>query len=380
MTAFRRRIRKVSQAALVFLVLLGAPSGSVLARPRGKNLVTKSGYDITITVPIDVLGLRGKVLRNPVTGEWMDAATYWEQGAEAIWNDGLDELRLRGCYTVHLDLQINPLGDFETVAEGHHWVWAERSGFRSKVFAGGGKNDDTPLPYTEDRWGQWGPVQPDTVAHEVGHFLGLGDDYTDVLAADGSFDHSEELPGREGTMMANYHTNPEGRIDQSIVDRLGDLLEAQVDLPPCISGVFETTVRDDTEGHERTATLGLLVTIKPDDTGALLGQAEGVFRLEGSVEDGDCTFSYNMSTPVALDLQASGSGDGPFTIDAVSEQKVEEVQRHYLCDNPVDLSIDWDVGLNIEDIVFEHGSYEFHDDTTNIQLAYSDPDFWNQPP
>ncbi len=165
-----------------------------------------------------------------------------------------------------------------------------------------------------------------------------------------------------------------------LVQEPGDLLETQVDLPPCISGVFETTVRDDTEGHQRTATLGLFVTIKPDDTGALQGQAEGMFKLEGSVQDGDCAFSYNTSAPVTLDLKASGSGDGPFTIDAVSEQKVEEVQRHYLCNDPIDLSIDWDVGLNIEDIVFAHGSYEFHDDTTNIQLAYSDPDFWNKPP
>jgi hypothetical protein len=72
-------------------------------------------------------------------------------------------------------------------------------------------------------------------AHEIGHLMGLGDDY----------DEHGSLAGRAGTLMDSGDA-----IDQNLVDRLGKIVEkAGIKLPECWTGTMESeTARDYLEG------------------------------------------------------------------------------------------------------------------------------------
>lgn len=344
--------------------------------PEGKNSIRREQDIVIINVPIDlfvspdrrfiVAGQRG------ATAE--ELAASWERQAEAIWNEGLGDHRFRGCYQIQVDIRFGVITSRDQVREGTHWVRLRRSGYRSNVNHGGGKGEDSGGPYTSSRKGQWGIVPSDTVAHEVGHFLGLGDDYVDVYDEEGNRTGFRENSGREGTIMANYRSNPKGRIDQEIVDRLGDLLEEHEELPPCIEGFWEESIdRQHSAGHTSTGEVFFFIELEPNDAGELEGTATGTFELVGRLERGGCQFDYSTGVDIEFELEVSGSGDGPYTIQSSETRNVHEVQRHYLCDQPFDVTIDWDIGLSFEDVVFEEGHWETEEEKVRVVLTYTDP-------
>jgi len=187
---------------------LGFPA---LAEAQTAVDVKNEGRDITITVPIDAA--------------WADkdTAKLWKKSAENYWNDAFKELNpYKGCLNLHLKLDIEPVGDYrEDRPVGP--PPKERPG-RHMVFAIGQVSEDTPHggivhtdPYKEATNGVFDPMFNDptkknAVAHEIGHLLGLPDEYTEVSKHPRK---TKPLPGRENTLMADG-----GRIDNVLIKAL----------------------------------------------------------------------------------------------------------------------------------------------------------------
>jgi hypothetical protein len=113
----------------------------------------------------------------------------------------------------------------------------------------------------EDRW---------ALAHELGHFFGLGDDYR----------NGEIIPGREGTLMGG--TEGGDYIDQAIIDDVTKLIEdAGYELPKCITGRFflEIEQRSVGEFQDTDTDYDLTVTfhLKAKEDGTLEGEGEAEF-------------------------------------------------------------------------------------------------------
>jgi hypothetical protein len=203
------------------------------------------------------------------------------------------------------------------------------------------------------------------VAHEIGHFLGFADDYSDVTNSAGEVVGNQPNEGRAGTLLANGVN-----IDQEIVDRLGDMVAEQLELLPCFNGTVQIVQEEQKENEQRTATLDLALAVSPDEGGQLTGTATGTFGLTGVYRSGGCEFTFGMSSDVTLELTASGSDDGPYSIDSVASQMLEQTQRQYLCGDPVDYTMRWEVLLGLDDVLFEDGYYRVSEDGLEAVLFY----------
>ena len=224
-----RRLALFVVLATVFL-LASAPD-----RVRALSSVSVEGTVVTIKVPIDVFG--DTRIRDPETGVVGTAGPYWETGAEQIWNDGLAPFRYLDCVSFKIDIDIEEYGKDATGRPDAHLVrFYNDPTLRSGFWDPGSPTSqaDAPTAFNQSLDGEFGPIDHVTVAHEVGHLLGLGDDYVDVVQPDGTI-RSEPLNGRPGTLMAESRS---ANIDQAIVDRLGRLLDDLGKLPECWTGTL----------------------------------------------------------------------------------------------------------------------------------------------
>ena len=223
--------RRVPPFVLLAAVLLIA---SAPGRAHAQSSVSVAGTVVTITVPIDVFG--DTRIRDLETGVVGTAGPYWEKGAEQIWNDGLAQLRYRSCLTFKLDIDIKEFAADATGRPNSHSVKFYRDPtLRSHFWDPGAtrKQSDVPTAFMQSLDGEFGPIDHFSVAHEVGHLLGLGDDYSDV---GGTYRDKKSIPepGREGTLMAGGDV-----IDQALVDVLGTLLDGLAMLPECWTGTLK---------------------------------------------------------------------------------------------------------------------------------------------
>lgn len=234
--------------------LVAASGGS--ARPSGHTasaLQGGSSYDAAsrvITVSVDLKGALGpggtpvKFL-DPATGRRETAVKQWQQAVEEIWNSGFRAHAFtRSCAPVfHFTLRflITPQSAGAPNSPGHHQISLVADGAPSVHNADGPTaSADADGPYLVESTGSWGEEQPDganpsggplattarVIAQQVGHLLGLRDDYT--LGAGG-----EQVP-RSGVdpdeLMANAKA---GTVTQDLVTRVGELLVKAGEIAQC---------------------------------------------------------------------------------------------------------------------------------------------------
>lgn len=303
----------MSRRVLPFVILAAVVLiASAPGRARALSRVSVEGTVVTITVPIDVFG--DTRIRDPETGEVGTVGPYWEMGAEQIWNDGLAQLRYRSCLTFKLDIDIKEFAAGATGRTDAHSVkFYNDPSLRSHFWDPGAttSQDDAPTAFTQTLDGEFGPIDHFTVAHEVGHLLGLGDDYVDVVQPDGTT-RSEPLNGRAGTQMADSGS---ANIDQVIVDRLGSLLDDLSMLPECWTGTLKgswTTTTPQCRGSSFEGKIELTV-----DAGEVeQDPVKGTISIAESV---DCLGF--PSEPFAGSAVLGGTFDGEefrFTSDGIS--------------------------------------------------------------
>jgi hypothetical protein len=206
------------------------------AAAPGGTQVSISGGTVTLTVPIDVITHfdPNHIARDPSTGKYLDLVKFVQDEANKEWANALKNFSYRGdCGSgqppgkplkLQVKIVIRKVDSF-TPANGHHEVdWWPLADLRTMFYdkAAASPNEDTDSAYRDGLYGEWGLIDDRTVAHEVGHLLGLGDDYIDVTNKDGVVIGSKDYPGRSNDtiMRSQWKT----KVDQAIVDRIGKLV------------------------------------------------------------------------------------------------------------------------------------------------------------
>ena len=124
------------------------------------------------------------------------------------------------------------------------------------------------------------------------------------------------------------------------------------------------------DGKEERATLAPTISAVPGRAqGKPDGLATGAFILEGTVRDGDCSFTFSLQEAIELDLKITGEPPGPYEIESSEGQTVRQTQRHSLCDQAIDMVFEWEVSLLVEDITFDdEGNYEKVEEGYEVHL------------
>lgn len=266
-----------------------------------KNEVTVDGTTVTLSVPVDLIGAlyedgRQIAIRFTSADSLVVLSKYWADAAN-VWNDAFAKLTYHECVNFKLDLQFFPtkseyIGVIPIPGQpGHHRMYINFDPTRRPTVYDPATNDpakDTTSAFTSDLEGLWGAVDVQTISHEVGHLLGLGDDYTDTKDANGEVNGAKPVAGRAGTLMADGG----GVIDQNIVDRVGELVEkAGKKLPTCWTG----TVHDDVVDNAGTAG----ICSGPWDAAIKL-TADGDGKLAGTMTTTNAPLSSCGSAQFAL--------------------------------------------------------------------------------
>lgn len=190
-----------------------------------------NGDVVTITVPIDCAGCKGK------TGpDGAPLAKYWEKAAEQAWNQGFAAYGYCSHYTFKLDVQIHAKDENFAGKDGDHRIETSTGNPNGRLVPPPGFEQHSASAYDQDFDGAWDTELPaNGIAHEVGHLLGLGDDYQ-VVGTNPRV--TRPKPGRENSMMADG-----GPVDQTNIDRIGTLLEKMGLIEKCRTNTWNGTVK-----------------------------------------------------------------------------------------------------------------------------------------
>ena len=228
--------------AVGLLVLSLGPGTPAAAKSTGGTTASVDASGVSISVSVDFCCAHDageKTVFEPLLQE------YAAQAA-ATWNQALAALPYKGCIPLRVAFHVQLLNAGQKGAAGHHQLDIDLTHpGRSYSTDPGAKthNDDTSTAYQQDLGGEFffEGMSVRTWEHEMGHLMGLGDDYNDVGA------HSVATPGRETTLMDGGSL-----IDQALADRLGEIAaRAGLKMPPCWKGTIDadtTRVYTDSSG------------------------------------------------------------------------------------------------------------------------------------
>jgi hypothetical protein len=221
--------------ALAAAALTGLTLSHASAAGAGGTSATVDGSTVTIAVNIDLccataaeLAVYGPLIKEQVAE------------AEALWNAALAKLPVQ-CLDVRVAFTAHVLQKSAWESGFHRVSIAFGKDGRSMVHDPSTQNPnlDTPSAYDTDLEADfyYDAMTERAWAHEIGHLMGLGDDYQDPPRR--PRDHGA-LPGREGTLMDTGTT-----VDQDLANRLLAIARAaRAGVPACWTGTLHMNVRD----------------------------------------------------------------------------------------------------------------------------------------
>lgn len=274
-----RRRRTWGLLALLATAATGSllAAGSHAAAPTGGTTVTSTGGAVTITVNIDLCCAQDpaeQTIYGPIIADDV-------KQAEDVWNQALAKLPYKGCFPIHVAFNARLLNDGEKPRPDAHNIHIDfskpgRPYTTDPGMEGDHTRDDTTA-YTDSLGGEFFYESMDERAwrHEIGHLMGLGDDYNDVDALGRTA--SVPLPGRYFTLMDG---GP--KIDDVLARRLGDIAtKAGLKLPHCWKGDAHIDVTF-SPGCTMTADLQLALTVGEN------GRVSGTSRGNALYDRGGC--------------------------------------------------------------------------------------------
>ncbi len=280
------------------LAALGAVAWAVVltAAPAAANTtVTVKGDVVTITVPIDCAGCKGQ--KGP---DGSDLAKYWEKTAEKTWNDAFAKYPYCSKYKFELDVKIHPKGADFKGKKGDHRIQVSTGNPNGRLIPPPGFEGHSSGAYNQDFDGAWDAELPaNGVAHEVGHLIGLGDDY---VVTSTSPRRTEPKPGRANSMMADG-----GPVDKALIDGIGQQLEKLGKIDKC----------------ERWT--GTIAGLEHEP----LLSAGGDQPIEGAVTV--IVDKHDATTTTGHVVYHDNSGDHTFTLDGLKGTKTK---KGFTFDNP----------------------------------------------
>jgi hypothetical protein len=263
--------RALPLAVLLLAVLAVTPAHPVVADADATSVSVK-GDVVTITVNIDAPGVSKK------------EAKAWKADAESVWNEAFGRLPYK-CFKLQLVVNVTPQSkDFEARPDRH--LIYETNGVNGVVLKPHG---DTTYPYGHATDGAWGDLPEGGFAHEVGHLIGLGDDYTEVSQSPRV---TMPLPGRAHTLMGDG-----GPVDKALVDRLGDVLRKAGKLPSCWTG----TLHSETERKYVGEIAG--------GNGACTDAWDGTISFVTNAGNVSGSGTLDLTSPAKCDFPTFGSGE-----------------------------------------------------------------------
>jgi hypothetical protein len=218
----------------IAMCLIFSAAAPVVAAPWGSGggtIVTVDGSTVTITVHIDLCCVHDANERDV----WTPLVLAEIKAAQDIWNQALANLPAKGCYNIKVVFDAHLLNKGDPWDPGYHQIdlyFSTKGGNYSDDFWASSNTSDDDTVYNISTTGKFyeSYINPQVWAHELGHLMGLGDDYVkgnDVRAGYCLF-------GRFATLMCD----PTGTIDQQLADRLADILNSDGLLPQCWKGTM----------------------------------------------------------------------------------------------------------------------------------------------
>jgi len=285
----------IGKTLAVIGTLLLAEFGLV-APVAAQTKVSIDGTDITITVPIDGVGIDKKT------------AAEWKHGAESLWNAAFNaaDNPFKGCMTLKLVVDVQAHDYSYPAQPGRHMIF-QTHGTTSNQAAGTIAGNGNPFQISADGNFDESFANADKanhIAHEVGHLIGFGDEYT-VTGINPRV--TKPLPGRENTLMADG-----GRIDAALLKQLLKRLKDEThQMPDCLKGTLHANAvysvpKNGPAGPwwKCTDAWSVDMTVIAAADGALSGQA--VSRRDAPPK---CEWPATATWTQAVNFQIAGTRD-----------------------------------------------------------------------
>lgn len=227
----------------------------------------------------------------------------WDQAFDTYW--GGDQTA--GCWTLRLDANFVSGGqggpEYHVIA-----VVPTRPGqdFRSGVTTGSGY-----LPGEHNAGGEWGSLEPDRIiAHEMGHLMGLPDEYVDFDANGNVVPRGEGVRSGPDPAIPDSATSLMGVGNNVLSRHLTALLDAHFPfggLDCSWTGTLEHTGFQDASGGTLEFTVTGTLVVQESLDGVITGSADVTLAYENISKGETCVGGRAWHDPIPAQYSVTGT-------------------------------------------------------------------------